>query len=388
MYESPTVITVAEINVNGDVLKWARTEREHDRTAAADLLGIPEQELAEHESGTKKPTVSVLRHMAAKYEINFVSLLLPAPPAPVPRLHDFRTLAQGVASALTHETAVAIQDVRDALEAFAELREADPLAVPLPRLDTVRPRESPEDLAARQRKRFAVTIEDQQRWWTHSFARDEWRRKIEALGVFVYLKPMDLNDCRGFSMMHEGLAAICINDCEETAGAETFTLWHEYCHLLRRAAGISDENRYNPTERYCNLFAASFLIPKTKLREILNSPTKPANYPDTVVRRLANCFKVSNRAMALRLEYTGLAPRGFYSARTAAWDKPKPPRQPRPTIMVKGPTAVGRAARVLGGHHTRTVLKAYKSGLLTGADAHYMLDVPIPSFGRLGAVVE
>jgi Zn-dependent peptidase ImmA (M78 family) len=376
--------TVALITVNPDVLKWARNERGYDRPSAAKVLGIPELELAAYESGTKKPNVSILRHMSAKYEINFASLLLPDPPPPLQKMHDFRTISGGVVGSLTHSTTVAIQEVRDALESFAELRESDPSAVALPRLDFVRPKESPEDLAARYRRRFGIGVEDQQRWGTQAFARDEWRKRIEALGVFVYLKPMNLHDCRGFSMMHEGLAAICINDKEETAGAETFTLWHEFCHLLLRQTGLSDENRYNRIERYCNLFAASFLIPKTKLREMLNSPTKPNEYSDATVKRLANRFKVSNRAMALRLEYTGLAPHGFYSKRTAAWDLPKPRKGP----IKSGVSAIGRAVRVFGGHHTRTVLRAHKSGLLTGADAHHMLDVPIQSFPRLRTAVE
>jgi Zn-dependent peptidase ImmA (M78 family) len=376
---------VAVIAVNPDVLKWARNERGYDRTSAAGVLKISELELAAYESGTKKPNVSMLRHMAARYEINFASLLLPDPPPPLPKIHDFRTFSAGFASTLTHSTTVAIQEVRDALAAFAELRDVDPDAVPFPRLDYARPKESPEDLAARYRRRFGLGVDDQQRWPSQAFARDEWRRRIEALGVFVYLKPMNLNDCRGFSMVHEGLAAICINDKEESAGAETFTLWHEFCHLLIRQTGISDENRYNRTERYCNLFAASFLIPKTKLREMLNSPTKPNEYSDATVKRLANSFKVSNRALALRLEYTGLAPKGFYSRRTAAWDIPKPKKS---TPVKKGISAVARAVRVFGGHHTKTVLKAHKSGLLTGADAHHMLDVPIQSFPRLRLAVE
>lgn len=375
---------VAEISVNPDVLKWARNERGLDRATAARLLTIPELELAALESGHKKPRVSLLHKMADKYEINYVSLFLPSPPPPVTKLHDFRTHSGGSAT-LTSETAVAIQDVRDALETFAEMRADDERAVPLPRLETLRPKESPEDLAARMRRRFAVSIEDQQ-GWSLSFARDEWRRRIEALGVFVYLKPMNLDDCRGFSMIHEGLAAICVNDREENAGAECFTLWHEFCHLLRRQTGISDENRYNRVERYCNLFAASFLIPKTKLREILKSPTKPIDYSDKRVKQLANIFKVSNRAMALRLEYTGLAPNGFYSKRTAAWDVPKI-RTFLPNQKMKGPSAVSKAARRFGRHHTSTVLRGYESGLLSGSDAHAMLEVPIPSFKRLGLVV-
>jgi transcriptional regulator with XRE-family HTH domain len=266
---SPTLQTadsfesVPEISVNGDVLKWAREERGLSRAVAADLLEISHSELTAYEEGRKKPLVGMLRLMSARYQINFVSLLLPQPPPPQPQLQDFRTHPGRSPRALTMETLIAIQDVhvRDALATFAEVRADDPSSVPLPKLDQMRERETPEELAARQRRRFGVGIKRQQEWPSLAFARNEWRRRIEAQGIFVYLKPMNLEDCRGFSIIHEGLAAICVNDREESPGAETFTLLHEFCHLLRRQTGISDENRRNAVEKYCNQFAASFFNP-------------------------------------------------------------------------------------------------------------------------------
>jgi len=380
---------VPVISVNPDVLKWAREERGLSRAEAALRLGIPDAELAAYESGKKKPLVGTLRHISARYQINFVSLLLPERPPPQPKLQDFRTHPGRLRRRpLTLETLVAIQDVRDALATFAELRADDPALVPLPKLDTMLPRESPEDLAARQRRSFKVSIRDQQDWRSEASARDEWRRHIEAQGIFVYLKRMDPKDCRGFSIMHEGLAAICVNDREESPGAETFTLLHEYAHLLRRQTGISDENRRNAVEQYCNQFAASFLIPRVPLRAALNSPDKAADYPDSEIKRLAGLFNVSPTAMALRLEHAGLAPKGFFAKHTGAWAASRAKAAQRPAQqMMGGPTAVARAARVLGRHHTRTVLQAYERGALNASDAHGMLDVPIASFQALGMAV-
>ena len=78
--------------------------------------------------------------------------------------------------------------------------------------------------------------------------------------------------------------------------------------LLLRNTGISDENDTDEVERFCNQFAASFLIPKNSLLDAVQNVTTPYDFSDSDVRRLATRFKVSNRAMAFRLEETGLAP--------------------------------------------------------------------------------
>jgi Zn-dependent peptidase ImmA (M78 family)/transcriptional regulator with XRE-family HTH domain len=385
--ETAIVTTVPAIRVNPDVLKWAREERGLDRATAAGLLGIPESELADYEGGTKTPMLGLLGTMAEKYEINRVSLFMPARPATRPHMPDYRTKSGGEPRALTQETILAIQEVRDALEAFADVRRADPDAIPLPRLDEVLTNEKAEDLAKRQRKALGLGIDPDRSLRTHSQARDYWRQLVEAQGVFVYLLNMDLEDCRGFSLFHEGLAAICVNDREENPGAESFTLWHEFCHLLRRQIGISDENRTNRVEQYCNRFAGAFLVPTVPLRGELNSPIRPAEYPTSVVASLANRFKVSQRAIALRLEQTGLAPEGYYNRHTAAWDRPRQ-RKDTDKPVIRSRSAVDVAERSFGRRHTLTVFRALRRGALNSSEASGLLRVQPTSFDALLARVE
>jgi Zn-dependent peptidase ImmA (M78 family) len=373
---------LALISVNPDVLKWARQERGLSRADAAQRLRIPEHELLGYESGSK-PSLSMLRRMSERYPINFVSLLLPEPPSPQKKLTDFRAPSTRRSGGLHRDTLVAIQDVQDAIEAFAELHQEDSDAIQLPRVDEILKGQSAEDAARIQRAKFGLSF-DEQRKFSPAGARDEWRRRLEARGILVYIKPMPRDDCRGFSILKHGLAAICVNDREENAGAESFTLFHEYCHLLLRKTGISDESNKNQIERYCNRFAAAFLIPLVELRLSLKSPTKPFDYDDTTVKRLASRFKVSNRAMAYRLEQANLAPKGYYESHTSAWDVPSPRKV---DAQIKGMTAVERSAKEFGRTHTRFVLGALKRGLLSKADAHGLLNVPIKSFPHLGAAV-
>jgi len=60
------------------------------------------------------------------------------------------------------------------------------------------------------------------------------------------------------------------NDRESTEGAKIFTFLHEYCHLLLRRTGISDEQNGNRIEKFCNQFAASCLIPQAQLAAVVN----------------------------------------------------------------------------------------------------------------------
>jgi len=158
----------------------------------------------------------------------------------------------------------------------------------------------------------------------------------------------------GFSILRDDLAAICINDREPIEGAKIFTLFHEYCHLLLRQTGISDENNSNEIERFCNSFAASFLIPRNPLIEAIGGVQTPCEFSDADVKRLSARFRVSNSAMALRLEKTGLAPTGFYAKRTAPWDIQI---EPRPVKSKRGPSPITIRIKRIGRLHAATVLR-------------------------------
>src|SRR5258708_22518546 len=102
--------------------------------------------------------------------------------------------------------------------------------------------------------------------------------------------PMPPDELSGFSISRDGLAAICVNDREPTEGAKIFTLFHEYCHLLLRKTGISDENSRNKVERFCNQFAASFLIPMSALTNAVGGIETPFEFPDADVKGFATRF--------------------------------------------------------------------------------------------------
>jgi len=373
---------MAEVPVNGKVLEWARTIRGLEIDSAADLLHITSEELRALESGATKPLVSLLRLMSERYQINFTSLLMPEPLPIKKRPTDHR--ARRGARPLSIETIVAIQEVGEALEAFEDIGYEAESIVPKLNIGAAQIEDDPEAVAARERRRFGVSVEEQQAWHNLYEARREWRQRIENRGVFTYMIPMPAEELSGFSLLHDGLAAICVNDREPTEGAKVFTLLHEYCHLLLRQSGISDENNSNRTERFCNEFAASFLIPRGALVEETKGVVVPHEFSDAEVKQLAARFRVSNSAMALRLEKIGLAAKGFSGRRTGPWDLPV---ERRPTASVRQPDYLKIRMKRLGRLHTATIMRALKRHAINTFDASDLIGVKPGSLGKLEAAL-
>lgn len=372
---------MAEVPVNGKVLIWARTIRGLSIEAAADLLNVTVDDLRAYEAGERKPLVGLLRTVASKYRINFTSLLMPEPLPLLPPPADHRTRAD--AKPLTIDTLVAIEEISEALDAFGDIADEDSRLVPKLRIGTATLDEDPEEVAARERKKFDVSFQLQRSWHGADGARNQWRYRVEAKGVFTYMVPMPKGELSGFSILRNDLAAICINDNEPSEGAKIFTLFHEYCHLLLRNAGISDENDGNRVEQFCNQFAASFLIPKTALSQAIKVAT-PYEFSDNQVHKLARSFRVSNRAIALRLEKTGFAPRGFYGRRTGPWDAPS---DPKPIPLGGQPSPIRIRLKRIGKLHAVTVLQAVEHRAINSLDASELIGLRSAIFPKLRAIL-
>lgn len=373
---------MAEVPVNGKVLEWARVIRGLEIEDAARLLDIPSDDLRAYESGARKPLVGFLRLMSNRYRINFTSLLMPEPLPRENRPADHR--ARHGERRLSIDTLLAIEEVTEALEAFEDIAGETGRIVPRLNIGKAQLEEDIEAVAARERRRFGVSLEEQRTWRNLGDARRQWRRRIEDRGVFTYMIPMPPEELSGFSILRDDLAAICVNDREPTEGAKVFTLFHEYCHLLLRQTGISDENNSNRVERFCNEFAASFLIPRNPLVESIGDIETPYEFSDADVKRLAAQFRVSNRAIALRLEKTGLAPRGFYARRTAPWDLPS---ELGPAKSARQPDHIKIRIKRIGRLHAATVLRAVERRVINSFDASELIGLQPGTFGKVQAAL-
>ena len=123
------------------------------------------------------------------------------------------------------ETLLAIEEVTEALDAFNDMATESDRIIPLLAIGRASLDEEPEAVAARERKKFGVSIEEQQTW-RHGTAeaRSQWRKRIEAHGIFTYMISMPTVELSGFSMFRHGVAGICVNDRDSTNGRKILTL--------------------------------------------------------------------------------------------------------------------------------------------------------------------
>lgn len=127
--------------------------------------------------------------------------------------------------------------------------------------------------------------------------------RLEQNGVFVVFngivgnntkRKIEVSDCRGFCLVNNTAPFIFVNT-SDSKNANMFTLIHEIAHiLLGISAGHAGDASVgeDQVERYCDSFAAEFLMPEEL---IISQPNNVS------VEKLSKRFKVSKLAMARRL---------------------------------------------------------------------------------------
>jgi Zn-dependent peptidase ImmA (M78 family) len=373
------------VPINKEVLVWARKQRGLSAEDAAKRLNMPVGDLLELEGGARPPTLGVLERIASGYRLPLVTLLMPAPLPEADRaaFQDFRAFEGHPAGKLAPETVLAIEEAYTDLELMGDLKEAAPQLFGVPLVPPYTLSDDPVSVAASERERLAVTTAAQFAWSNDREAFLRWRELAEAQGVFVYQMKLGGDDTRGFAMWDDREIPVAVIDATESGyPAKIFTLWHEYAHLLLRTGGISNQNRKNSVERFCNVFAAHFLMPMSEFRQeaSLVAPRSRA-WKDSDVTRLANRFRVSKSAVAIHLEAARLVPDGFYGRMRALW-------QSRPLPSSKGrATHPEKIANRLGGRHISLVMDALRQGVLNKIDAREYLDVRPDHFEAVEAEV-
>ena len=368
---------MAEIPVSGSVLEWARKFRGLSSDEAAEAIGISRADLDELEAGTKRPNLTKFEKIAAVYKLPLATLFRRTPPPTPPELADYRTFDTAPPQT-SFDFRVALSNVRSLQATLRVLRSDDEnfRGASLRQYNFSR---NPFVQAEEERQLIGVTVHRQLSWGTGEGFR-RWRAIIEGLGISVYMQKFPLSDCRGCALLEDGVTpAILINKAEESENARAFTLIHEYAHLLVRRPGISDLNRRNPTEVWCNRFAAGFLMPVAALRKVLPIwPDRTQNWDDVVIRNAAAELKVSAQALAIRLEELGKAPAGM-SRRFIVVMKPKKPGQV---------SYVTKHLAEIGGRYTASVLGALDREIIDSVHASEALALRPTSLDDARAYVD
>lgn len=137
----------------------------------------------------------------------------------------------------------------------------------------------------------------------------ELRDAFESIGIIVLLRDMGLPNARGFSLTDDAAPLIWVNSAYPLASVRSYTLLHEVAHIARGDTTLH-HSANNQVERWCEVFAATFLLPEEHLRVYIAKYLKTdwiAPQDVDFVRRISNRYKVSWHSIAIRLKELGLA---------------------------------------------------------------------------------
>ena len=303
-----------KILVLKDQLVKARDSLGLQREEVADKLGIDKGELIRWETGDSQPPLEFLWNLAELYERSTDYFLLQAPA--LPEHLSFRLERRKAMQDLPQEVRRVIVRFDELCRAEAEIEEA----LQKPRKILIEPVTgdySPQELADKERRRLGLDGQP---------IRD-LRKLLTSQGVRIFTLPIPdipANELSGLSWWQETYGPCILVNARNNLGRRSFTIAHEYAHLLRADPPTVCALMLDiPEERFAHRFAAIFLMPATDLRSSFVEMVGPYGTTpiDQDLGKLADRYRVSLEAMGRRLEDLELIPKGTTDSRIAEWEK-------------------------------------------------------------------
>ena len=373
-----------------EVLRWAREFRGLSLVQASAELLISEQALSEIEQGNRTVSADTFARMKSVYRQTESALLMPTPPPALELPTDFRTVGS-TRPRLSPEAHLAIREARRAQRHVSEVLDEDPELYPIADIGSSSATDDPEEVATSERLKCRVSVEAQQRAGPNHGSFNRWRATVQRFGVLVLQKRMPWDDCRGFSLWDQELVPAIVVNTEDSFNGRTFTLFHEYAHLVLRHPGtcIAGPGTDDDTvERWCNRFAAAFVVPERHLRDVINRLFPDYRYRDWTesdVGRLAGRYRVSKFMMGIRLKELGIS--NLYDAAKYRWywndRRHKGQRELRRKSVVLSEPAERRVLRELGFAAVGVILDAIRREVIDPGDASDMLELPVDRLNHL-----
>ena len=373
--------------VKPEILIWARESAGYtlDEVAAGSGLAKAPQ----WESGELKPTINQLRILARKYKRPLAVFYLQEVPTDFQAIKDFRGLhSEGLRrmSPQLHLQVRAAQERREiALDLLEEIgEEVSELSISA-NLD-----EDPETVGANVRRHLRITDAKQRAWRDRREAFNGWRSLIEESGVLVFqMDKVDTNEASGFALSETKLPAIAVNRAD-TLSRRTFSLLHEFVHLLLAKSGVSefyiDVTRPAETEQveiWCNAVAAATLLPRETFQsQNVVRAQEPNNsfWTEESIDDLASVFSTSKVSIVRRLLTLGLTDQAFYRTKETEYANDYAAHLERKKSSYADKEFGGRnmpneAFSLLGRNFVRMVLAPYHSDRITLRDVSEYLNL-------------
>ncbi|MBU2589809.1 MAG: ImmA/IrrE family metallo-endopeptidase [Nanoarchaeota archaeon] len=285
-----------KVKVEPKVLKWALSSSGWEEEELILKLKISKKTYFGWLDGLVEPTIKQLENISNKIKRPLASLLLSEAPIEPPKPKDYRMLPDKV-DKFDKKTVLAIRKARRLQKLSKELA-LNINDETKPKVEKVTLLDNPNKLGIKYRELFELTEEKQKKFKNPYELFNYLREKLEDNHIFSLKISMPIEDARGFALADDTPAILVVNSADLIT-ARIFTLLHEFAHLLLgdTAISIPEFTTTDKRERWCNQFAASFLLPEEIAKKIFTE-TKLTLTESKTLRTLSNRYKVS-KAMLL-----------------------------------------------------------------------------------------
>ncbi|MGA2298964.1 MAG: ImmA/IrrE family metallo-endopeptidase [FCB group bacterium] len=334
-----------KIQINPQVLLWARKEAGFKEKEIAAKLHIPYERYTSWESTGKEIPLGILKHISNYYKRQMAVFLLPVPPPELIKPKDYRNLAISKAD-LSPDTLLSIRRAHKYLELSKEIlgdqyfinqyRWLEEIEILTQKKETIYSNSIIDWL----RGKLKITIDEQEKFSGYDDAFRKWRNSIEKeLGIYIFQFSMPKEELDGFCYAEETPPYAIVINSNTVKSRKIFTLFHELGHIFKHKSGICLPDitlDNNDIEFECNNFSGKFLIPDSIVFPI-------NNIKDLGI--LANRFKVSREVYLRRnLERDFIIKKDFFGILKNLKEQPPPTKKEKKDIRIKR-TILSKASR-------------------------------------------
>ncbi|MDR3695095.1 XRE family transcriptional regulator [Mucilaginibacter sp.] len=315
-------MAIIPFKISPSILKWARNSIGYSIEDTAHKLNINPQKLEEWEKGITSPTYNQLESLAYKiYKRPLATFFRKYPPNEKPIEKDFRNLTSAEVTNFSTEMILVIRKAKHLQNLITDLD----LEEPKFKKFKVSIEDNPVIAAERFRTFIGLRIDDQKRWSSLN-AFDNFKQCVENIGIFIFQLQMPFEEARAFSL--SGDIPIIVLNTEDAKNGRIFSLFHEVCHILFNIGGVFRDKEtnnlnkeYKIIEDFCNLFAASFLIPDNPFKVEIDYGNQTLHeWSEKDLIDLSKIYNVSKEAILRKLVDLNLASKSFYFEKKRIWN--------------------------------------------------------------------
>jgi Zn-dependent peptidase ImmA (M78 family) len=343
-------------NINPEILRQCREQIGLEMEVVDKKLKIKSGAM---ENGEIKPTFKQLEKIANLYQVPewvFISESLPEEyrfNETVPAFRQFSTDNNNIFS--DYKVRCLTTRVGRFRNLILEFRDDMDESVELFNPPQLEDNSSPEFVAKQVRDWLGVKDDN--------FSFSEWKEKLEEKNIFIFLSSkyrgwshVDKEILRGLAIYHSQLPIIIIND-SDAKKAQSFTLFHELGHLLRKENAIDNWDGHSKNvEKWCDEFSGNILMPTGHIQLAARSVSDLKN-----TKMIAKSFQVSSYACLVRLRQLKIINQKQYHIFETQIIKEYKEHQKRLSESEGGPIRK-RSKEILnqyGSIYTRAVFQAY-----------------------------